>query len=150
MADSGLTQAEADALIALEKRRVDAGQWDYPNLGEEIRIPLVSTDRRESFHLDLQRSRINLTKCKYQNRGRQVVVLVRLDFGGSPPHRNPDHRRIESPHLHLYQEGYEAKWAFPVPSERFADITDAWQTLQDFMQFCNIVNPPVIQKGLFN
>ena len=81
MAESRLTQAEADALIALEKRPVDPEEWDYPNDGGAITIPLLSTDGRESFLLDLRRSRIDLSKGTYQNRGRQVVVLVRLDTG---------------------------------------------------------------------
>ena len=41
------------------------------------------------------------------------------------------------------------KWASPVPSNRFADLDDLWRTLEDFRRFCNIVEPPVIQRGLF-
>jgi len=143
-----LTQAEADSLIGLEKRRTDDRQWDFPSLGGSISIPLVSTDRREQFLLDVSRGRIDLSKGTYQDRGRQVVVLVRLDFGG-PGHRNPDGEEIASPHLHLYREGYSDKWAFPVPSDRFPNVTDAWRTLEDFMRYCNVVQPPAIQKGLF-
>ncbi len=139
-----LPQAAADALIASRKRRVDARQWDYPGLGGAATIPLLSADRRERFFLDLRRSRIDYAKGTYQNRGRQVVVLVRLDFGGRP-HRNPDGNRVESPHLHLYREGYGAKWAFPVPGDRFRDVGDRWQTLEDFMDYCNIVDPPFIR-----
>ena len=84
MADSDLIQVEADALIALEKRRVGEQEWRYPDFGGAITIPLVSTDRRELFFLDLRRSRI-----------------------------------------------------------------DPWRTLGDFMQFCNVVEPPVIRRGLF-
>ena len=93
MANSSLTQVEADALIALTKRRVDTREWDYPNPGGSVTIPLVSSERREPFLLDIRRSRIDLAKGTYQNRGRRVVVLVRLDFGGRP-HRNPDDSRI--------------------------------------------------------
>ncbi|MEW6754303.1 MAG: hypothetical protein AB1505_25465 [Candidatus Latescibacterota bacterium] len=89
MAEVGLTQAEADALIALRKHRVGSRPWDYPGLGGSISIPLVSADRREEFLLDASRGRIALAKGTYQNRARQVVVLVRLDFGGAP-HQNPD------------------------------------------------------------
>ena len=146
--DSNLTQAEAEALIALEKRRVDATEWNYPTFGERVTVPLVSLDGREAFLLDLRRARINLTKGTYQNRGRQVVVLARLDFGGAP-HRNPDGEEIRSPHLHLYREGFGDKWAFPVPSQHFLHQDDPWQTLEDFMRFCNVVQPPIIQRGLF-
>ena len=148
MADANLTQAEADTLLALPKWRVDEEERDYPQLGGKITIPLVSVDRRERFLLDLHPGRIGLAKGTYQNRGRQVVILARLDFGGAP-HRNPDGNRVASPHLHLYREGYDDKWAFPVPSNRFPNLTDAWQTLEDFMQYCNIVQLPFIRRGLF-
>lgn len=148
MADASLTQIDADALLASEKRRVDETQWDYPDFGGRIMVPLVSTDRRESFLLDLRRARIDLAKCTYQNRGRQVVILARLDLGGAP-HRNPDGQEIASPHLHLYREGFGDKWAVPVPSDHFSSLGDTWLTLEDFMRFCNIVEPPFIRRGLF-
>jgi len=148
MPELNLTQAEADALIALAKHRVDTREWDYPDLGGAVSVPLVSADRREQFVLDMRRGRIDLAKGTYQNRGRQVVVLVRLDFGGAP-HRNPDGEEIGSPHLHLYREGFGDKCAVPVPKDRFTHLGDAWRTLEDFMRYCNIVEPPIIQRGLF-
>lgn len=147
MADASLAQAEADSLIALEKRPVDTQTWDYPDFGGAITVPLISVDRRERFLLDLRRSQIDLAKGTYQNRARQVVVLVRLDFGGSP-HRNPDGHRVESPHIHLYREGFGDKWAFPVP-DRFMDLSDPSRTLDDFMTYCNIIEPPAISRSLF-
>ena len=146
--DPNLSQIEADALMALEKRRADVVERDYPDLGGSLSVPLVSTDRRESFMLDLQRSRIVLTKGTYQNRARQIAILARLDFGGAP-HRNPDGGHVGSPHIHLYREGYNDKWAFPVPGDSFADLSDSWRTFEDFMRFCNIVDPPIVKRGLF-
>ena len=71
MADIDLTQAEADALIGMEKRRVDERSWDYPAaVGGAISIPLISADRQETFALDISRGRIDLRKGKYQNRAR--------------------------------------------------------------------------------
>lgn len=148
MSDASLTQAEADALLAIEKRRADEDERDFPGAGGMIAVPLVSTDGRERFHLDLRRGRINIGKGTYQNRGRQVVSLARLDCGGAP-HRNPDGKEVGSPHLHLYREGFGDKFAFPVPSDHFRNLDDAWLTLEDFMQFCNIVHPPIIRRGLF-
>ncbi len=148
MAEIILTQSEADALIELEKRRVDDRVWPYPATGGSTIVPLVSADGREDFFLDLRRARIDLAKGTYQNRARHVVVLARLDFGGKP-HRNPDGGEIGSPHLHLYREGFADKWALPVPADRFPNVHDTWLTLGDFMRFCRIVEPPVFDKGLF-
>ena len=148
MAETNLTQAEAEALIAMEKHRVNEESSDFPKDGESVTLPLQSADRREQFLLDLSRGRIDLRKVKMQNRGRQVVVLVRLDLGGAP-HRNPDGEEIPVPHLHVYREGYGDKWAVPVPADHFGNLDDVWQALDDFMGYCNITQPPRIQKGLF-
>jgi len=148
MAEIDLTQAEADALIAMEKHRVDDQRHEYPSLGGFITVPLQSADKREHFLLDISRGRIDLLKGKYQDRSRQIVVLVRLDFGGAP-HRNPDGQEIPCPHLHVYREGFGDKWAGPVPTDNFPNPANPWRTLDDFMRYCNITQPPIIEKGLF-
>lgn len=148
MAEINLTQAEADALIAMEKRRASDERVDFPMGGQSVVLPLQSADRREQFLLDLSRGRIDLLKVKMQNRGRQVVVLVRLDLGGAP-HRNPDDTEIATPHLHVYREGYGDKWATAVPAERFRNVADVWTTLEDFLRYCNVTQPPQIERGLF-
>ena len=144
-----LTQAEADALIQMEKHKTNDEWWDYPGLGGSISIPLTSGNKRENFLLDVSRGKIDLSKGTYQNRSRQVIILVRLDFGGQP-HRNPDGKEISSPHLHIYREGSGDKWAMPVPVDRFPTISNLWNTLDDFMRFCNIIEPPIIERGLFS
>ena len=147
MADISLTQAEADALIAMEKHCVTDDRTDFPMGGESVVLPLQSADRREQFLLDLSRGRINLKKVKMQTRGRQIIVLVRLDLGGAP-HRNPDGEEIPVPHLHVYREGYGDKWAMPVPTDQFRAVADVWMTFEDFMRFCNITRPPNVKQEL--
>ena len=148
MPEINLTQSEADALINMEKIRVDEQSYDYPGLGGRITIPITSRNRRECFVLGVSRGRIDLLKGSYHNRAKQIVILIRLDFGGQP-HRNPDGQEISSPHLHVYREGYGDKWAVPIPKQDFPNIQDLWQTLLDFMRYCNIVESPNIQRGLF-
>lgn len=148
MADPNLTQAEADALIAMEKQCVTDVEYDFPMAGDSLAVPLQSSDKREQFYLDISRGRIDLLRGKYQSRARQVIVLVRLDFGGRP-HRNPDDQELPCPHLHVYREGYGTKWAMPVPIDQFRRISDLYGTLEDFMRFCNITRPPYINRGLF-
>jgi hypothetical protein len=146
MAEIELSQAEADALLSMEKIRADDKQYDFPTIGL-LHIPLVSRDHTERFLLDVRRTRIDISKVTYQNRARHIVVLARLDLNGSP-HRNPDGAELPCPHLHLYREGYAAKWAFPVPAD-FGNPSDLWQTLEDFQRFCNVSDRPKINRGLF-
>lgn len=148
MADINITATEAEALIAMPKIKVNDDQHDYPGTGGSLVIPLISDDKREEFLLDIYRGRIDLLKGTYQNRARQVVVLVRVDFGGAP-HRNPDGVEVPSPHMHIYREGFGDKWAVPLPSDKFPNVTDLWKLLDDFMNFCNVVDKPAIQRGLF-
>jgi hypothetical protein len=147
MAEINLTQAEANALIAMEKHSVGDTRHTYPLPGESISALLASADKREQFLLDVRRGRIDLLKITHQNRGRAVVVLVRLDLGG-PAHRNPDDEEIPCPHLHIYREGFGDKWAVPVPLTTFPDTSDRWRTLQDFMTYCNVTKPPAIDNVL--
>lgn len=149
MTDIVLTQAEADDLIAMKKQAENTDPLGLPDLGGRIQAPLVSDDFKEKFILDISRGRINLVKGTNQLRSHQVIVLVRLDFGG-PPHRNPDGAEINCPHIHIYKEGYADKWAYPLPDGVFSYIDDPWQALQDFMGYCNIVRPPNFQRGLFS
>lgn len=148
MADIDLTQAEADALIAMEKIRANDDEWSFPSAGERLCIPLTSTDKRENFLLDITRARIKLTKATFQNRARQAIVLMRLDIDG-PPHRNPDDAEVPCPHLHVYREGFGTKWAIPAPVERYPNPQDLVSTCMAFMSHCNISEPPQIQMGLF-
>ena len=148
MAEINLTQSDADTLISMPKVRVDDQEREFPLRQQSNVIPLVSQDKRESFVLDIHSGRINLSKTTFQNRGRQVVVLVRLDLGG-PSHRNPDGEEVPCPHLHVYREGFGDKWAVPAPSDKFTALNDHWQTLHDFMKFCAIVEFPIFRKGLF-
>ena len=149
MSDLDIPQAEAVALIDMERQRVDDRQWIFAGPGERLAIPLTSTDKREQFMLDVTRAQIKLTKATFQNRARQAIILMRLDLDG-PPHRNPDGTEVPCPHLHVYREGYGDKWAVPAPADRYADTLDLFSMLDAFMAHCNIINPPDIQKGLFS
>jgi len=149
-----LTQPEADALLAMEKHRVNDDILRFPELGKKLIVNLEivnleSVDGRERFHLDMASSYIKLSKFTFQNRARTIVILARLDIDGAP-HRNPDDTEIPGTHLHLFREGYADKWAYPVPPELFMDLSDRWTTLQDFMKYCNITKPPEFDRGLFS
>lgn len=144
-----LTQTEADRLINLEKHAIDQKPWSFPIEGESVHIPLVSVDKRENFLFDLYRARIDLKKIKFQNRAYSVIPLVRLDLAGRP-HRNPDGTEIGCPHMHVYKEGYGAKWATEVPKDIFRNMDDIWNILEDFMNYCHITNTPNIIRDFFS
>lgn len=149
-----LTQSEADDLINISKMKESNDSYGFPRPGEKLTIPIISHDEQENFLMDVSRARIRLTKCTYQERYQQMVILVRLDLDG-PPHTNPEvvsvplpyllpynGQTIDCPHLHLYVEGFMDKWAIPTPNDEFPDTTNLYTTLQDFFHYCNVVEPP--------
>src|SRR5260370_38109312 len=105
-----LTQGEADKLIAIRKLWVSPETISLPP-GSDLTYELVSDDKQEQFLLDLWRGTLRLSKLKFQNRARQVVILVRLDVDGAP-HTNPDGQRLGGTHIHIYREGYDDRWAY--------------------------------------
>jgi hypothetical protein len=147
MNDDHISQDLANQLLKMEKVRENDTEYDFPSLGGELRVVLFSVDQKEEFFLDIRRSFINLSRTKYQSRARKNIILLRLDINGGP-HRNPDGQEVGSPHVHIYREGYNDKWAYELPKE-FKNINDPWETLLDFYRYCNITKPPIIRKGLF-
>jgi len=147
MSNTDLTQLEADKLIRMSKyHQNEQIRYTYPSVGE-ITISLLSKDEKEEFLLTIWKGKIGL-KSKHQTRVRKTIVLIRLDLYGAP-HRNPDGIEVPGTHIHLYREGYGDKWAYSVDPEKFPHLNDLWQTLHDFMNFCNVQKIPIVDRGLF-
>ncbi|MGH9333639.1 MAG: DUF6978 family protein [Vicinamibacteria bacterium] len=141
-----LTQAEADSLIVMRKRFVAPRTISIPPGADETH-DLVGDDPHEHFMLDLWRGTLRLTKYKMQTRARKVFVLVRLDIDGAP-HTNPDGQKLGGTHIHVYREGYEARWAYPIAASNFQNTADARTVFVDFCRFCHIEDPPPFQDML--
>lgn len=149
-----LAQDEAESLIAMEKRFNDTINFLYlPEPGENLTVPLVSLDGRESFLLDIRQGRSG--EASSNNWRLQIrhdhEVLVRLETGG-PAHRNPDDapnrrlsryagQRIPTPHIQRYIEGQERPWAFP-PTDEFTALDEITVTWREFLSYCNIIEIP--------
>jgi hypothetical protein len=139
-----LTQAEADRFLGMVKHfvRRPASISIPPGIDETYELAAVHD--RERFLLDVWRGTLRLTKLKFQNRVRIVDVLVRLDVDGAP-HTNPDGQRLSGTHLHLFREGYDDRWAYPVDSNTFTLLSDPTTTFHEFCVFCKIESPPPVQ-----
>jgi hypothetical protein len=139
-----LTQVEAQQLMEMTKRFVRPPAAIAIPPGADETYELAGPNDREKFLLDVWRGTLRLSKLKLQERARTIVVLVRLDVDGAP-HTNPDGQRLSGTHVHLFKEGYDDRWAYPVDASRFTTLSDPGATFQDFCAFCNIESPPPIQ-----
>lgn len=106
-----------------------------------------STSSKEIFLLDFYRGDFELSKYTINKRYRQTVIMLRYDNGGR--HTNPDGVTFEGRHVHLYKEGFNDKFAFPV-SEIGVNDTDTMETVfNKIMHFCNINRLPNIEVTMF-
>lgn len=134
-------------LIRLDKQFVTDDVLILGDTDLEFSRPLISLDGREQFIFDVWRGTLNLKKYKLQLRARVVIPLVRVDVAGAP-HPNPDGTLVPCPHIHLYCEGYDDKWAFPLSDYPFHDPDDIIVTFNDFSRFCSIQRIPRIQRSM--
>lgn len=148
MAETNLTQSEAESLLRMEKVRLIESTVPFPQPGEAVVYLLRSKNGREDFLLDVRRGRLSLSKCTYQNRARTVVPLARLDVAGSN-HRNPNDTVVECPHIHIYREGYGDKWAWPASDYIEVLPSSLIDIYHKFCDFCAIIEPPLLQGSLF-
>jgi Family of unknown function (DUF6978) len=139
-----LTQPEADQLMTMTKHFVRSPATITIAPGADDTYELAGPGERETFFLDVWRGTLRLSKLKFQNRARTVVVLARLDIDGAP-HTNPDGQWLSGTHLHLFKEGYDDKWAYPVDPKVFTVPSDPGKTFKEFCSFCNIESPPPVQ-----
>lgn len=147
MSDLCMEQSVADHLLAMEKFSDESVIRDFPRPGCKLVLPLSSRDRREEFIFDISNGKNIASKVKYQTRARKIIILARLDFKGSP-HENPDGERIETPHLHVYREGYGDRIAFPLPFGSFVKCENIEDYLWAFVKYCNIIKLPKLQMRL--
>ena len=133
-----LTQEEAERLMDMTKIIEKPQNVKFPFQGEHYDIKVLSADGKEAFLLDVNRGRIKISKCTYQNRYRKDIVLLRLDIDGST-HTNPDGGEMGGSHLHIYREGFGDRWAFPLPNDFSANM-DLITKFLEFLDYCKITN----------
>ena len=134
-----LEQWEGDRLLVIPKVYSRSTVVDL-SVGADADYPLESDDGTELFVLDVRRPVRNKRKVRFQLRYQRDIVLTRLCT--SVPHTNPDGELVGAPHLHIYREDYEAKFAEQL--EPFNDHIDALKF------FCKKINLPMpdVQGGI--
>lgn len=101
----------------------------------------MRSDDDEEFQLRVNRTGIiELSRGMFLTSYAKTINLVRVDLVTRKAHTNPDGVKIEEPHIHLYREGYNLRWAYPLkdiipvidPNE---DITTSFK---HFCDYCHI------------
>jgi len=151
-----MTEEEALDFIASEKLILE-DKMKFPKKDEAIMLNAITKNNpNEKFIIDINRKRAILSRCTFQQRVYTTFPLVRLDID-TKPHRNPDEKLIAGTHIHIYKDGHNITWAYPLNHEflrqinpefdttLFCDTTCHDITFLNFCKFCNILKTPMFQ-----
>ena len=113
----------------------------FPAPTEQLIIEAESNDNnRDKFKFYINRKgKYNLKKCTYMSRYKNTHDLLRIDIEG-PAHDNPDGSTVECPHIHIYREGYNLAWAYPLQKIINTDSENLLQVLIDFFEYNKVTN----------
>ena len=157
-----LSNKDVWSLIKTPKRMTE--HVFYYNEGANHEYELKSDNKENTFVLDFNRGRIEL-KYTLQTRVNTSIVLIRLDINSTHTNPNVDYhvekddpffsihersigKRFEKEsHIHVYREGFEDKWAYPI-NEIIKDTKDIKKTILAFLKYCNINGKITFQGDL--
>lgn len=134
-----LTQNDARYLIKVLKLLKGEKMITFPSPNEQMVLEAQSDELDNDkflFYIN-RKGQYNLKKCTYVSRYNNVYNLLRIDIDG-PPHDNPDGTTVSCPHIHIYKEGYNLSWAYPLSPEIKTDPKDLIMVLIDFLKYTNI------------
>lgn len=131
---------------------------DFPTEGNSLSLEGIGVFTKEKYLMDINRKRCTLKRITYQQRMRKSIVLLRLDIDNKP-HKNPDGSIIGGTHLHVYREGYNDTWAYPLDSDVLNRLKDGFnfkelpsldqeRRFHSFCNLCNFINYPEFQLPL--
>jgi hypothetical protein len=108
---------------------------------------IKAINSKNIYLLDFYRGSFELTRYTYNKRYRQSLILLRYDSGGR--HTNPDGVTFDGPHVHIFREGFNDKFAYPISDLNIEDTNSIDEVLDKLLQFCNVIKRPVINIPMF-
>lgn len=143
-----MSQGQADFLAKVAKQ-LQTGSICVPLPGSQNVWRAESADGQHGFFLHMRRSGKVASQVTTQERYETNEILPRLDTDGRT-HTNPDDTVVPTPHLHVYMEGFDDKWAFPLPEDLDVSSSDAATILVLFLKYCGIGPIPPFQTGVIS
>ncbi|HET8810816.1 MAG TPA: hypothetical protein VFM65_11205 [Flavobacteriaceae bacterium] len=143
-----ITQSDFNTIIKEEKvfsDLINPLELSPPPINWTREIKAISS--KNIFLLDFYRGSFELTRYTYNKRYRQSIILLRYDNGGR--HTNPDGVSFDGPHVHIFREGFNDKFAFPVSELNINDTNSIDEVLDKLLQFCNVTKRPTIEIPMF-
>lgn len=108
---------------------------------------IKAINSKNIYLLDFYRGSLELTRFTYNKRYRQSIILLRYDSGGR--HTNPDGLSFNGPHVHIFREGFNDKYAHPISYINIDDSHSIVEVLDKLLQYCNVTNRHSVKTPMF-
>ena len=139
-----LTQEEADTLREIEKILINPHKFRIPLQGKTEEYPVcyqIANMDKDNMSISAFHGNKDIFKVSIRLKYNGNIILTRIDSRDQTRHINPDKTIIEAlqPHIHIYREGYDDKFAYPLPRE-FSDATNVCSLFRDFLSYSHVIN----------
>lgn len=146
-----ISQPEFGYLMTLEKNFTDSAEISLGPAPIRWQRELLAKKTKDAFTLHFYRGSVELKKFTYNKTVRTSIVLIRYDALGR--HTNPpgtDGKSFDGPHVHLYRDGFDDKWAFPVTEIKLKEnpTPTMEEVFEKFCAYCSILDCPPIQSSI--
>ncbi|MCM8568624.1 hypothetical protein NE848_04490 [Gramella jeungdoensis] len=108
---------------------------------------IKGVNSKNLYLLDFYRGSFELSRYTFNKRYKQSIIIFRYDNGGR--HTNPDGKSFDGPHIHLYKEGYNDKFAYPIEDIGIDNSDSMEEVLNKILHFCNIKKIPSVEISMF-
>jgi len=108
---------------------------------------IVAPDYKEMFILDYYRGKIEI-KYTYNKRYRKSTVILRFDSFGRHTNPGPNFEKFDGPHVHIFKEGYDDKFAYPIEVLNITPTENDQEVLEKICTYFNITARPSIQLSM--
>jgi hypothetical protein len=143
-----ITQSEYDFLMGQKKVFDDSSlPIEFGPAPIHWTRQVNSLSSKDIFLIDFRRGSIEISKYTVNKRYRQTIIMLRYDNGGR--HTNPDGTKFEGAHVHLYKEGFDDKFAYPISTVGIEETDSIETVFTKIMYFCNISKFPTIEIPMF-
>lgn len=137
-----LSQAEADALISMPKRKV-LDETIRLSLDTKINFKVVGEDALNKFVIDVEIKGSLKTGLSIQGRlDTTNIVLMRLDVNPARPHKNPDDSVVRGSHIHRFSAEYGVKMAESLDIDGLSLIECCKMFFKEF----NVIDYPALEE----
>ena len=137
-----LSQADADALIAMLKRKVQ-NETIYLTVDTKTNFKVVGENGANRFVIDVEIKGSLKTGLSIQGRLETTnIVLMRLDVNPARPHKNPDNSVVRGSHIHRYNAEYGVKNAESFDTGNSSLI----ECCKMFFEKFNVVDYPALEE----